>query len=117
MIAALQLRRDWIRITGNHDRICRAGCRAVSSAELSIGAIVFRHEPVAGLLEPARSPDISTPSPELRGAAAQSGGAVSSANGARCVLPAFGAFAGGLNLVDPSLRAAFPWPARRSSPM
>ena len=38
MIAALQLRRDWIWITGNHDRILPRRLPGESSAELAIGA-------------------------------------------------------------------------------
>ncbi len=106
MIAALQLRRDWIWITGNHDRILPRRLPGEASAELSIGAIMFRHEPAAG-----------TGTGEIAGhlhpvaRVAGRGGSVRRrsfvSNGARCVLPAFGAFAGGLNLVDPAFEPLF----------
>ena len=106
MIAALQLRRDWIWITGNHDRILPRRLPGESSAELSIGAIVFRHEPVAG----AGTGEIAGhlhPVARVAGRGSSVRRRSFVANGARCVLPAFGAFAGGLNLVDRAFEPLF----------
>ena len=106
MIAALQLRRDWIWITGNHDRILPRRLPGESSAELAIGAIVFRHEPVAG----AASGEIAGhlhPVARVAGRGSSVRRRSFVANGARCVLPAFGAFAGGLNLVDAAFEPLF----------
>jgi uncharacterized protein len=98
-IRALQAGRDWIWIAGNHDPIAPSGLEGDVVAELAIGAIRFRHEPqedggegeIAGHLHPmARIGGL--------------GGTVRRrcfvSDGARCILPAFGAYAGGLNLKD-----------------
>ncbi len=106
MIAALQLRRDWIWIAGNHDRVLPRRLPGESSAELAIGAMTFRHEPAAG----AGSGEIAGHLHPVARVAGR-GGSVRRrsfvSNGARCVLPAFGAFAGGLNLVDPAFEPLF----------
>jgi DNA ligase-associated metallophosphoesterase len=114
MIGALQLRRDWIWITGNHDRILPRRLPGEALAELTIGDIVFRHEPVAG----AGTGEIAGhlhPVARVagRGSSVRRRSFVS--NGARCVLPAFGAFAGGLNLVDPAFEPLFGGRSRASS--
>jgi uncharacterized protein len=106
MIAALQLRRDWIWIAGNHDRILPRRLPGESRAGLCIGDIMFRHEPAAG----AGSGEIAGHLHPVARVAGR-GGSVRRrsfvSNGARCVLPAFGAFAGGLNLVDPAFEPLF----------
>lgn len=105
-IAALQLRRDWIWIAGNHDRILPRRLPGESCAELSVGDITFRHEPAAG---EAAGEIAGHLHPVAR--VAGRGGSVRRrsfvSNGARCVLPAFGAFAGGLNLVDAAFEPLF----------
>ncbi len=98
-IRALQAGRDWIWITGNHDPQAPSGLDGDVVAELAIGAVRFRHEPqedgaegeIAGHLHPmARVGGL--------------GGTVRRrcfvSDGSRCILPAFGAYAGGLNLRD-----------------
>jgi len=98
-IHALQSGRDWIWIAGNHDPIRPSGLEGDVMDELAIGRIRFRHEPrenasegeIAGHLHPmARIGGL--------------GGTVRRrcfvSDGYRCILPAFGAYAGGLNLRD-----------------
>jgi DNA ligase-associated metallophosphoesterase len=105
-IKALQTGRDWIWITGNHDPAAPLGLEGDTVSELSIGAIHFRHEPredacegeIAGHLHPvARVGGL--------------GGTVRRrcfvSDGKRCVLPAFGAYAGGLNLHDEAFGSLF----------
>ena len=62
-LAALQARRDWIWISGNHDPALPSDLGGVVAREVAIGAIMFRHEPtgaageIAGHLHPkARVP-------------------------------------------------------------
>jgi DNA ligase-associated metallophosphoesterase len=114
MIGALQLRRDWIWITGNHDRILPRRLPGESRDEFGVGDIIFRHEPAAG----AGTGEIAGhlhPVAKVSGR----GGSVRRrsfvSNGARCVLPAFGAFAGGLNLVDAAFEPLFGGPSRAAS--
>ena len=57
-IAALQARRDWIWISGNHDPALPRDLGGMVASEVAIGPIVFRHEPtgaygeIAGHLHP-----------------------------------------------------------------
>ena len=57
-IAALQTRRDWIWISGNHDPALPSDLGGTVASEVAIGPIVFRHEPtgsageIAGHLHP-----------------------------------------------------------------
>jgi DNA ligase-associated metallophosphoesterase len=84
MIGALQRGRDWIWIAGNHDPEPVRDLGGVSAAMFAIGPLVFRHAPereeadgeIAGHLHP-----------------------VARVNGrGRTVMPAFGAYTGGLNI-------------------
>ena len=57
-MTALQARRDWIWIAGNHDPALPDDLGGVVANEVAIGPIVFRHEPtgaageIAGHLHP-----------------------------------------------------------------
>jgi DNA ligase-associated metallophosphoesterase len=94
-LAGLQRGRDWIWIAGNHDPDPAEGVGGSFGGALAIGALVFRHEPtgakgeIAGHLHPVAR-------------VAGHGRTVSrrcfASDGARLVMPAFGAFAGGLNV-------------------
>ncbi|HEY0909122.1 MAG TPA: ligase-associated DNA damage response endonuclease PdeM, partial [Bradyrhizobium sp.] len=44
-LSALQARRDWIWISGNHDPALPSDLGGVVASEVAIGAIMFRHEP------------------------------------------------------------------------
>src|SRR6478752_4234197 len=50
-LGALQSRRDWIWISGNHDPAIPSDLGGVVAAEVSIGQIVFRHEPTGAFGE------------------------------------------------------------------
>lgn len=103
----LQTGRDWIWIAGNHDPLIPQDLAGDVLADVVIGAIIFRHEPrpgetgheIAGHLHPAA---------RVFG----SGGSVRRrcfvSDGKRCVMPAFGAYAGGLNWHDPAFVPLFP---------
>jgi uncharacterized protein len=106
MILALQRGRDWVWIAGNHDKILPLGLPGEARAELAMGNIVFRHEPRTG---PSRGEIAGHLHPVAK--VAGRGGSVRRrsfvSDGARCVMPAFGAFAGGLNLHDPAFEPVF----------
>ncbi len=105
-IRALHRGREWIWIAGNHDAILPAGLPGEARAELAMGDIVFRHEPRAG----RRMGEIAGHLHPVAKVAGR-GGSVRRrsfvSNGERCVLPAFGAFAGGLNLHDAAFEPLF----------
>jgi uncharacterized protein len=100
----LQRGRDWIWITGNHDPDPAEGIGGVFRETLKIGALTFRHEPKGGFGEV---------SGHLHPVAriAHRGRAVSrrcfAADGTRLVLPALGAFTGGLNVRDAAFADLF----------
>ena len=94
-IGALQQGRDWIWISGNHDPDPAANIGGVFSDSVTLGPLTFRHEPqgrpgeIAGHLHPVAR--ISA-----RGRSVSRKCFV--ADNARMVMPAFGAFTGGLNI-------------------
>ena len=105
-LSALQSRRDWIWISGNHDpalpsRSGRRGRRAKSRS----GRIVFRHEPtgavgeIAGHLHPKARVATRGRSMERRCFAC---------DGERAVMPAFGAYTGGLEHPRSGVRGNLP---------
>src|SRR6188508_2816100 len=44
-LTAMQVRRDWIWISGNHDPALPSDLGGVVADEVAIGSIMFRHEP------------------------------------------------------------------------
>ena len=94
-LAGLQRGRDWIWIAGNHDPDPAAGIGGRFGGALAIGALVFRHEPtgakgeIAGHLHPVA---------RVAGRGRTVSRRCFASDGARLVMPAFGAFTGGLNV-------------------
>jgi uncharacterized protein len=103
-IAALQARRDWIWISGNHDPALTPDLGGVVASEVAIGPIVFRHEPtgmvgeIAGHLHPKARVSTRGRSMERRCFAC---------DGERAVMPAFGAYTGGLSIRDEAFARIF----------
>jgi uncharacterized protein len=103
-IAALQARRDWIWISGNHDPALPPDLGGVVANEVAIGPIAFRHEPtgasgeIAGHLHPKARVTTRGRSMERRCFAC---------DGARAVMPAFGAYTGGLSIRDAAFAKIF----------
>ncbi|SFK00589.1 ligase-associated DNA damage response endonuclease PdeM [Methylocapsa palsarum] len=102
----LQAGRDWIWIAGNHDRILPSGLEGERRETLSVGEIAFRHEPGEG---PSRGEIAGHLHPVAK--VVGRGGRVRRrcfvSDGSRCVMPAFGAYAGGLNLHDAAFAVLF----------
>ena len=104
VIASLQARRDWIWISGNHDSELPSDLGGVVASEVAIGAIAFRHEPtgavgeIAGHLHPKARVATRGRSMERRCFAC---------DGERAVMPAFGAYAGGLSIRDDAFAKVF----------
>jgi DNA ligase-associated metallophosphoesterase len=104
-LRVMQRDRDWIWITGNHDPEPSDGIGGQFMDLLKLGTLTFRHRPenaadgvIAGHLHPVAR-------------VARRGRAVSrrcfACDGRRAVLPAFGAYAGGLNVRDRAFAAVF----------
>ena len=105
-LAALQHGRDWIWIAGNHDPDPAPGVGGISAATLAIGALIFRHQPGPGAVDGEIAGHLH---PVARIAAR--GYTVSrrcfASDGTRVVMPAFGAYTGGLNVRDRAFAAVF----------
>jgi DNA ligase-associated metallophosphoesterase len=101
---ALQRGRDWIWITGNHDPEPADGIGGSFGGALAIGELMFRHQPtgadgeIAGHLHPVA---------RVRGRGRTVSRRCFASDGARLVMPAFGAYAGGLNVRDRAFAAVF----------
>jgi DNA ligase-associated metallophosphoesterase len=106
-IAALQARRDWIWIFGNHDPALPSDLGGVVASEVAIGPIVFRHEPtgaigeIAGHLHPKARVTTRGRTVERRCFASDE---------MRAIMPAFGAYTGGLNIRDAAFGRIFQTP-------
>ncbi|MET0220246.1 MAG: ligase-associated DNA damage response endonuclease PdeM [Tardiphaga sp.] len=104
VLTALQARRDWIWIAGNHDPELSSDLGGSIMDEMTIGAITFRHEPtgahgeIAGHLHPKARVSTRGRSLERRCFAS---------DGTCAVMPAFGAFTGGLNIRDAAFTKIF----------
>src|SRR5690348_3304963 len=107
LLAALQRGRDWLWVAGNHDPDPAEGIGGTFVPSLSCGALTFRHEPsvlpmdgeIAGHLHPVAR-------------IARRGRTVSrrcfAVDRRRVVMPAFGAYAGGLNVRHVAFAEVFP---------
>jgi len=104
-LKAMQRGRDWVWIAGNHDPEPADNIGGRFVPQLSLGGLTFRHEPggeesgeVAGHLHPVAR-------------VARRGRAVSrrcfASDGVRLVMPAFGAYTGGLNVRDRAFANVF----------
>lgn len=103
-LRGLQRGRDWIWLAGNHDPEPADNVGGEFQAVFPVGALTFRHEPtgangeIAGHLHPTAR-------------VAHRGRAVSrrcfAADRSRMVMPAFGAFTGGLNVRDSAFADLF----------
>ena len=102
----LQQGRDWLWITGNHDPAISCAMGGDSAGAIVLSGVTLRHEPdaaaarpeIAGHLHPAAKV-------RMRGRALRRRCFALSAQ--RCVMPAMGAYAGGLNLRDIAFRPLF----------
>jgi uncharacterized protein len=105
-LTAMQHGRDWLWIAGNHDPDPAENIGGRFADAVALGALTFRHEPtatqsdgeIAGHLHPLAR-------------VARRGRAVSrrcfASDGKRLVMPAFGAYAGGLNVRDRAIISVF----------
>jgi DNA ligase-associated metallophosphoesterase len=108
-LKAMQRGRDWIWIAGNHDPEPAENIGGRFLPELRIGALTFRHEP-GGQIDCEDSGEIAGHlHPVAR--VARRGRAVSrrcfASDGVRLVMPAFGAYTGGLNVRDRAFANVF----------
>lgn len=104
-IQALTAAHDWVWVEGNHDPDPPQHLGGRASKVLHIGPLVFRHEPtgevgeVSGHLHPAA---------KIIGRGRSVRRRCFASDGARLVMPAMGAFTGGLNVLDAAFAPIFP---------
>lgn len=97
---------EWIWIAGNHDPAPPAWLGGTVAEEIAIGGLTFRHEPrapdargeIAGHLHPCAT--VTRRGRSLRRRCFVS-------DGGRLLMPAFGAYAGGLDVQDNAVRMLF----------
>ncbi|HYE47983.1 MAG TPA: ligase-associated DNA damage response endonuclease PdeM [Azospirillaceae bacterium] len=101
-IAALAAATDWVWIAGNHDPAPPAewGGRVVE--ELAEGPLVLRHEARPGTVAGEVSGHFH-PKAAVRTRGGRITGRCFATSGSRLILPAFGAFTGGLNVLAPAI--------------
>lgn len=105
-LEALALGADLVWITGNHDPEPDRDLPGEAADEVRLGDLVLRHEPrlgaahgeLAGHLHPCAR--IATPRGSVRRRCLVT-------DGERAVLPAYGAFTGGLNVLDAAFSGLF----------
>ena len=105
-IAALGVGRTLVWVTGNHDPEPPRGLPGEAADEIELSGLALRHEPMAG-------PAPGEASGHLHPCARISAGGRSVrrrcfvTDGERVILPAFGAYAGGLNIHDAAFEGLF----------
>lgn len=107
MLQAMIARCDWLWVEGNHDGRAPETLGGAVRDVLHIGALVLRHEPtqvaafgeIAGHLHPCA---------RVSGRGRTVRRRCFATDGARLVMPAFGAFTGGLNICDDAYAPIFP---------
>ena len=122
-LRALTTGRDWIWIAGNHDPAPPRDVGGEAMAELRLGSVALRHEPggaLAGRSGDSRALPLfegALPVGEIAGHLhpvarvwSESGSTRRKcfvADEARCVMPSFGAYTGGLNIRDAAFDGLF----------
>jgi DNA ligase-associated metallophosphoesterase len=103
-LASLQTGREWVWISGNHDPALPRDLGGTVADIIAIGAIIFRHEPtgargeIAGHLHPKARVATRARTVERR---------CFVSDGERAIMPAFGAYAGGLSVRDAAFAKIF----------
>jgi uncharacterized protein len=116
-LLGLQRGRDWVWIAGNHDPDPGEGIGGVFARALALGPLSFRHEPTAGGRAGARHEGRGESFGEISGhlhpaARIHQRGRTQTrkcfaTDGERLVMPAFGAFTGGLNIRNAAFLKVF----------
>jgi DNA ligase-associated metallophosphoesterase len=107
LLEGLIARCDWIWVEGNHDGRSAETLGGAVRDVLHVGALVLRHEPTKG----AASGEIAGhlhPCAKVAGRGRSVRRRCFATDGARIVMPAFGAFTGGLNVCDEAFAPIFP---------
>jgi hypothetical protein len=109
---AAQLRRLvatqlWVWIAGNHDPAPPVKFGGEVVDELTLGPLTFRHQPLAPEHAAGEVCGHLHPKAALSVRGRRISGPCFATDGRRIVLPAFGAYAGGLDVLDPAISSLF----------
>ncbi len=108
-LEAIAKRRRLIWVVGNHDADGPKALPGEVVDDICIEDVVFRHEPMTGP-QPGEAAGHLHPCARVAGRGRSVRRRCFVTDGARIVLPAFGAYAGGLNVRDPAFAALFASP-------
>ncbi|MEX0696847.1 MAG: ligase-associated DNA damage response endonuclease PdeM [Dongiaceae bacterium] len=106
LLTALQHGREWFWISGNHDPGRPSGLGGTAADELAVGKLVFRHEPTQGQTEGEIAGHLH-PCARVHGRGRSVRRACFAGDGYRLILPAFGAYTGGLDILDSAFAGLF----------
>jgi DNA ligase-associated metallophosphoesterase len=104
LLRSLARGRQWEWIAGNHDGASFAGFDGDVATEASLGPLVFRHRATVA----ATTGEVSGhfhPKARVAVAGRRIACRCFASDGQRLILPAFGAYAGGLDVFDPAIAA------------
>lgn len=96
-LARLQSGRDWLWVAGNHDRLPPRGVGGEWTCETMLHDLALRHEPCAGIKVVEIAGHLH-PAALIRGRGRVLRCRCIASDGWRAILPALGAYAGGLDL-------------------
>jgi len=99
----LAARFDWVWITGNHDPAPPSDLGGTTAETLAVGPLTLRHEAATGMVPSGEISGHFHPKATVRTRGRRISGRCFVTDGRRLILPAFGAFTGGLNVLDPAL--------------
>jgi hypothetical protein len=105
-LAAMAAAAEFVWVRGNHDPAPAEGIGGVSAAEWRVGPLVFRHEAVTGAAGEISGHFHPKAQVAVRGAVVSRACFVADAR--RVLLPALGAYTGGLDVRDPAIARLFP---------
>jgi DNA ligase-associated metallophosphoesterase len=110
-LASLIRDRRWIWIAGNHDPVPPADLGGLVQTELTVGPLLFRHIAAAATSAGEVSGHFH-PKAAFSWRGRRVGGRCFIGDEQRLILPAFGAYAGGLDVRDPAIAGLFNGRAR-----
>lgn len=103
-LARLVARQDWVWVAGNHDPVPPADFGGAAVAELRVGDIMLRHDAETEVaMSGGEIIGHYHPKAAVRVRGRRISGRCFATDGRRLVMPAFGAFAGGLNVREPAI--------------
>ncbi|WP_296457393.1 ligase-associated DNA damage response endonuclease PdeM [Phenylobacterium sp.] len=105
-LRALAVGRTLVWVVGNHDADGPQALPGETADDLALAGLILRHEPRAGV-QPGELAGHLHPAAKVRAPRGTIRRRCFVTDGERAILPAFGAYAGGLNVRDPAFAGMF----------